>query len=146
MNSKVEQFLTAKEEKNIIDAIRTAEELTSGELRVHIESNSTGNIDARTIDVFETLQMHQTAERNGVLIYIAVIDKAFAIYGDDGINRKVDLNFWNSTKDIMQNHFKAGQFAEGLIQGILKAGQELSRFFPRLDSDVNELSNTISKG
>lgn len=146
MNSKVEQFLTAKEEKNIIDAIRTAEELTSGELRVHIESNSTGNIDARTIDVFETLQMHQTAERNGVLIYIAVIDKAFAIYGDDGINRKVDLNFWNSTKDIMQNHFKAGQFAEGLIQGILKAGQELSRFFPRLDSDVNELPNTISKG
>lgn len=146
MSTKVEQFLTAEEEQTIVDAIRSAEELTSGELRVHIEANCSGNIDARTIEVFETLQMHQTAERNGVLIYVAVLDKAFAIYGDDGINRKVDLEFWNSTKDIMQNYFKAGKFTKGLTQGILKAGEELSRFFPCSDSDVNELPNTISKG
>ena len=90
--------------------------------------------------------MHQTVERNGVLIYVAVLDKAFAIYGDDGINRKVDLEFWNSTKDIMQNHFKLGEFSKGLTQGVLKAGEELSRFFPCSDSDINELPNTISKG
>ncbi|WP_375239601.1 TPM domain-containing protein [Aurantibacter sp.] len=146
MSNKVEQFLTATEEQTIVDAIIKAEQLTSGEIRVHIEANCNGNIDARIIEIFETLQMHQTAERNGVIIYVAVLDKAFAIYGDDGINRKVDLEFWNSTKDIMQNHFKSGEFTKGITQGIIKAGEELSRFFPCLDSDTDELPNTISKG
>ena len=86
------------------------------------------------------------AYKNGVLIYVAVEDKTFVIYGDKGINDVVPDNFWDSTKDIMQSHFKDGNFKQGLIDGILKAGQQLEKHFPWIHGDINELPNDISKG
>lgn len=144
--SKVEDFLTAQEEQEIIAAIRTAEKNTSGEIRVHIEASSSKDIFERSLEVFHLLKMHNTKEQNAVLIYVAVHDKKFAIYGDDGINRVVPKNFWDATKNAMQNHFKKGNFKQGLIDGILKAGEELKDHFPWQIDDENELSNEISKG
>ncbi|MEW4924373.1 TPM domain-containing protein [Algibacter sp. 2305UL17-15] len=144
--SKVEDFLTTAEEEDIVEAIRIAEQNTSGEIRVHIEK--TAKVDAvnRAMEVFHYLKMDNTKQQNGVLIYVAVEDKNFVIYGDKGINDVVPDNFWESTKNEMQHHFKAGNFKKGLIAGILKAGQQLEKFFPWQHSDVNELSNDISKG
>ena len=90
--------------------------------------------------------MENTQERNGVIIYVAVKSKHFAIYGDKGINEKVSADFWDSTKEVMQNHFKNGNFKQGLIDGILKAGDQLKTHFPYQNDDTNELSNEISKG
>ena len=90
--------------------------------------------------------MEKTKERNGVIIYVAVKSKHFAIYGDKGIHDIVGNDFWNSTKDVMANHFKNGNFKQGLIDGILKAGEQLKSHFPHQDDDTNELSNEISKG
>jgi uncharacterized membrane protein len=146
MNNIVEAFLEPEEETLIVNAICEAEAETSGEIRVHIEASSNGNIEARTLEVFSTLNMHKTELRNGVIIYVAVNDREFSIYGDDGINKIVPLDFWDITKDTIQAHFKKGEFANGLIQGILKAGQELKSHFPCSPDDVNELPNTISKG
>jgi len=92
------------------------------------------------------LKMENTKDRNGVLIYVAVKSKQFAICGDQGINEKVADDFWNSTKDIMLHHFKNGNNKQALVDGILSAGQQLKHFFPHHDDDVNELSNEISKG
>lgn len=144
--SKVEAFLTKEEEQEIIAAIRTAESNTSGEIRVHMEATSTKDYFDRTLEVFHMLKMNNTKDENAVLIYVAVKDKKFVIYGDKGINNVVPNDFWNSTKDIMQNHFKNSNFKQGLVEGILKAGEELKHHFPWQIDDENELSNEISKG
>ncbi|MDV7138261.1 TPM domain-containing protein [Maribacter sp. TH_r10] len=143
--SKVEDLLTAEEEQEIIQAIVDAEKKTSGEIRVHLESRTKIDLLDRAKEVFHLLKMDNTKEENGVLIYVAVNDKKFAIYGDRGINNAVPEDFWKSTKDIIEAHFKNGRFKEGLIEGITKAGKELEVHFPWHHGDVNELSNEISK-
>ncbi|MFV0540896.1 MAG: TPM domain-containing protein [Aestuariibaculum sp.] len=144
--SKVEDFLSEKDEQDIINAIRTAERNTSGEIRIHIENTAKGNAFDRALEVFHYLKMDNTKAQNGVLIYIAVLDQTFAIYGDKGINDIVPKNFWNSTKDIIQAHFKVGRFKQGLIEGVLKAGEVLEKHFPWKHGDIDELPNQISKG
>ena len=144
--SKVEAFLTKEEEQEIISAIRVAEKNTSGEIRVHIEATSDKDPYERSLEVFHLLKMDNTKDANAVLIYVAVNDQKFVIYGDKGINKVVPKEFWNSTKDVMQSHFKNGNFKQGIVDGILKAGEELQAHFPWQIDDENELSNEISKG
>ncbi len=144
--SKVEDFLTKEEEQEIVEAIRVAEKNTSGEIRVHIEKTTSEVPFDRALEVFHELKMDETQLQNGVLIYLAVADKKFVICGDKGINDLVADNFWNTTKEIMKNHFKDGNFKQGLIDGILMAGEQLQKHFPWQDGDTNELSNEISKG
>lgn len=144
--SKIEAFLTASEERDIVEAIRLAELNTSGEIKVHIEKTANGDAANRALEVFHTLKMDNTKLQNAVLIYVAIEDKSFVIYGDVGINKVVPNNFWDSTKDIMQSHFKQGSFKQGLVEGIQKSGEQLKTYFPYLDLDTNELSNDISKG
>ena len=144
--SKVEDFLSVEEEQEIISAIRIAEKNTSGEIRVHIEASSKIDPYKRALEVFFLLKMNNTKEENAVLIYVAVNDKKFVVYGDKGIDAVVPADFWNTTKDAMQHHFKDGNFKQGIVDGILKAGQELKEHFPWQIDDENELSNEISKG
>lgn len=143
--AKVEDFLTEKDEEEVVEAIRTAEKSTSGEIRVHIEKSSKGDIWNRAMEVFHLLKMDNTKEANGVLIYVAIEDRNFVIYGDKGINDVVPKDFWESTKDAIVAEFKKGRYKQGLIDGILKAGEQLQQHFPWSEGDVNELSNKISK-
>ncbi|ENA1803437.1 TPM domain-containing protein [Flavobacterium psychrophilum] len=144
--SKVEDFLTKAEEQEIVKAICIAEKNTSGEIRVHLEKKTTTDAITRAAAVFNELKMHNTKDANGVLIYVAVKSKQFAICGDDGINKLVPTDFWESTKNIMASHFQKGNFKQGLVDGILKAGEQLKNYFPYQDDDTNELPNEISKG
>ncbi len=152
--SKVEDFLTSEEEAAIVEAIRIAEKNTSGEIRVHLEPTSISaeepneQIDAfdRAAEVFDMLNMQNTKESNGVLIYVAVQDRTLVIMGDKGINDIVGQNFWESTKDIIINHFKNGNMKQGLVEGILKAGEKLKKHFPHKKDDKNELPDDISVG
>lgn len=144
--SKVEDFLSVKEEQEIVAAIRKAERNTSGEIRVHIESSANKDAFKRALEVFHLLKMFNTKQQNAVLIYVAVVDHKFVIYGDDGINNVVPKDFWDSTKNTMQTHFKEGNFKQGIIEGVLKAGEELKSHFPWSINDEDELSNEISKG
>ncbi|CAL2102856.1 TPM_phosphatase domain-containing protein [Tenacibaculum sp. 190130A14a] len=144
--SLVEEFLTSEEELEIVQAIRQAERNTSGEIRVHIERTSQISHYNRTLEIFRMLKMFNTKEQNAVLIYIAVEDHAFVIYGDKGINKVVSNDFWDTTKEAMQEQFQQGNFKQGIINGVLKAGKELKAHFPWSISDEDELSNEISKG
>lgn len=145
--SKVEDFLSKEDEEEIIEAIRKAESHTSGEVRVHLEK-TTGEKDIfeRAMEVFHLLKMDNTKHDNGVLIYVAVEDHNFVIYGDKGINEVVPDNFWESTKDAIVDKFKKGEFKQGLVNGILTAGQQLKKHFPWSEDTRDELSNEISKG
>lgn len=144
--SNVEDFLTAKEEEEIVQAIRQAERNTSGEIRVHIERTTKGSHYDRALEVFQMLKMFNTQQRNGVLLYIAVDDHTFVIFGDEGINNVVPDNFWETTKEVIQHQFKQGNFKQGIVDGVLKAGKELQAHFPWTTDDEDELSNEISKG
>ncbi|MGB1308102.1 MAG: TPM domain-containing protein [Oceanihabitans sp.] len=146
MKNAVEDFLSTIAEQEIVAAIRIAEKNTSGEIRVHIESTFKGNIEERTLEVFSILKMQHTKLQNAVLIYVAVENKALAIYGDKGINQVVPSNFWEQTKTIIESHFKNGDYKQGLVDGVLHAGEQLKKHFPVSHLDTNELTNEISKG
>lgn len=144
--AKIEEFLTQQEEEEVVEAIRQAEKKTSGEIRVHIEKSSKGDIWKRAMEVFHLLKMDNTKEDNGVLIYVAIDDRNFVIYGDKGINDVVPPDFWESTKDEIVAEFKKGNFKQGLINGINRAGHELQAHFPWDEgTDENQLSDKISR-
>lgn len=142
----MKRFFLPDEEQKIIEAIAKAELRTSGEIKLHVESRCWFSPIGRAKKVFELLEMHRTEEKNGVLIYIAMHSKKFAIIGDSGINAKVGQGFWDSTKALMQNDFRHGNFFAGVMKGIEHAGEKLSLHFPYQSSDQNELSNDISYG
>lgn len=144
--STVEDFLTSEEEQDIVQAIIKAERDTSGEIRVHIERTASISHFDRALEVFYMLEMDKTKQQNGVLIYIAVDDHQFVIYGDKGINEVVPGNFWESTKNVIQGLFKEGNFKQGIVEGVLQAGKELKEHFPWTSDDENELPNEVSKG
>jgi uncharacterized membrane protein len=137
-------MLEAHNEKIIIDSIVEAEKNTSGEIRVHIEKKCSGNPVERAQQLFEKLGMIATESRNGVLIYIAEESHKFAIIGDVGIHQKVGIDFWNRSKDIMQQHFIKGEFVEGIKEAVLACGDALKKHFPIKHDDSNELPNDIS--
>lgn len=139
-------FFTAEEKEDITLAIRSAELDTSGEIRVHIEDKCKGDAKDRAAYIFKKLEMQKTEQRNGVLFYLAVKNRMFAILGDVGINAVVPENFWDSIRDDMLDSFREDKFADGLINGITLAGKQLKEHFPYRTDDVNELSDEISFG
>lgn len=141
---KASTFFSKEEQDQILAAIKEAEKETSGEIRIHIETTCNADVLDRAAWVFKKLGMDKTAERNGVLFYLAVKDRKFAIIGDSGINTKVPEGFWDDIKEILRNRFKKGEFTEGLTEGMLMAGQQLKTHFPYHKDDVNELSDEIS--
>ncbi|MFP4557163.1 MAG: TPM domain-containing protein [Bacteroidales bacterium] len=140
-----DQF-TSAQKKFIVKAIKEAELNTSGEIRVHIENKCKGNVLDRAADVFAMLKMHKTELRNGVLFYLALKDKQFAVLGDAGINAVVPDNFWDSVKEVMVEQFAKDNLTLGLVKGIEQTGEKLKEHFPYQTDDVNELSDDISFG
>ena len=135
-----------EQEAEIVKAISLAEKQTSAELRVHADRYCKGDPVNKAANVFKRLKMNRTEERNGVLIYISVLDHKFAIIGDAGINDKVLPDFWETTRDKMLLEFKKGNLVEGIIKGIEEAAIQLAKHFPLKSDDKNELSNDISYG
>jgi uncharacterized membrane protein len=133
------------EQQRIREAIAEAEKCTSGEIRVSVEKTCSEDVLDRTAKYFYQLDMHKTKLRNGVLIYVAVVDRKFAIIGDAGINKVVSDDFWDCTKEEMLGHFKNGNIIEGIIAGVKQAGTQLGKYFPHDQvNDSDELSNDVA--
>ena len=141
-----EDFLTADQQKTVVDAVRIAEKGTSGEIRIHIDGDCTGDPMKRAEEVFRQLRMYETKLRNGVLIYVACNSKVFAIIGDKGVNDAVPKNFWKDVTEVMGRDFRKGEITEGLVHAVLQAGEKLRDFFPYQTDDVNEQPDDISFG
>ncbi len=142
--SAVRKILTEEGEARVVQAIRSAEARTSGEIRVHVERRCAGDPMIAAGRWFARLKMHETSERNGVLFYIAVDDRKFAIVGDAGIHAKVGDDFWNGVRDILRDAFARGEASEGLVDAIGEAGARLAEHFPHRGDDRNELPDEIS--
>lgn len=139
------KFFTNSEKDAIVTAIRKVEIHTSGEIRVHVDDRCDENAYDRAVKVFQYLKMDKTIFRNGVLIYIAVKDRKFAIIGDEGIYKKVDDSFWSAIAQKLHIDFEAQHFAHGIIHAIDTVGATLINYFPNLDElERNELPDDIS--
>lgn len=140
-------FLSEEEQQQIIKAIKSAEQDTSGEIKVHIEEECPDTDPVqRAIYLFEYLALHKTALRNGVLFYLAYEDRKFAVIGDKGIDEVVTAAFWDTTKDILRNNFSQQKFTEGMCAGIEEIGRQLKKYFPYHQNDTNEIADDISFG
>jgi uncharacterized membrane protein len=134
-------------------AVAAAERVTSGEIRVHLERRlprargaPPGDALARAREVFTRLRMHATAERNGVLIYLAVEDHTLAIAGDAGVHTRVGDEYWQRIRDAMLERLRRGEPREAVVHAVREIGVVLHRFFPHRPDDRNELSDRISLG
>lgn len=139
-------FFSPEEQEKLLASIREAEKKTSGEIRIHIDTTCSEDVLDRAAWMFKKLGMEKTGERNGVLFYLAVKDRKYAILGDAGINSKVPEGFWDSVSDLLARNFKEGKFTEGLAEGILLAGRQLKEHFPYSADDENELPDELSFG
>ena len=146
MAKSIQNFFSEEQKTKIVNAVKAAEKETSGEVRVHIDKKCKSDVLDCAAFVFEKLEMHNTELRNGVLFYLSIKNRKFAILGDAGINAKVPDNFWDDVKIIMDEKFDKDMFTEGLIEGIRMAGEKLKKFFPYQLDDVNELPDDISFG
>ena len=140
--------LTPAEDAALVAAIRQAEVLTSGEIRVHLEDTCpTPEPLDRAAQVFAELNMHKTAARNGVLFYLAWQSRQFAVVGDTAINQVVPDDFWEITKEAVLEQFRSEKYVLGLERGIKMVGEQLQRYFPyNAATDQNELDDSISFG
>ena len=146
MSKSAKDFFTREQRDDIKQAIMNAELDTSGEIRVHIDSTCKGDVMDRAFEVFKKLKIHETELRNGVLFYLAVKNRKFAIIGDEGINKLVPEDFWEGLKLEMLDAFREEKFTDGLIDGITSTGTYLKKHFPYQTDDLNELSDEISFG
>ena len=145
---KEKEFFTLEEKARIVEAIQTAEQRTSGEVRVYIESRCrfVNPLD-RATEVFANLKMGETAERNATLVYVAVKDKQAAVYGDAGIHEKVGQTYWEEEVNKMLLCFRQQKLADGLVQCIKDIGEALHYYFPyERATDKNELPDDIVFG
>ena len=145
---KKKQFFSDKEQELIVDAIRQAELMTSGEVRVFVESKCSF-VDAidRAAELFFKLEMQKTKDRNGVLVYIAMDDRQLAVFGDEHIHKKVGNEYWNTEVQKMISEFGKHHYAEGISEIVLDIGKALKNFFPYdKGTDKNELPDEIVFG
>jgi uncharacterized membrane protein len=128
-------------------AIEEAERETSGEIRVSVAPFFWGSVRRVAEKAFERLNMHKTKDRNGVLFFVVPSRKRFVILGDEGIHAKVGQDFWDSLAALVSEHFRKGEFTEGLVRGIEEAGLKLAAHFPyNAATDVNELPDDVDFG
>jgi uncharacterized membrane protein len=145
---KQAEFFSHDEKEMVLQAIRNAEQQTSGEIRVYLESRCrfVDPMD-RAAEIFFGLQMDQTRDRNGVLVYIATKDRQLAILGDKGIHEQVGQEFWQQEVQQMLDEFQSDHYATGIAKVVTEVGEALKTHFPYDGrTDKNELPDDIVFG
>lgn len=145
---KKKSFFSEEETRLIVKAIRQSEQNTSGEIRVYVESRCSW-VDAidRAAEIFFSLKMEKTEQRNAVLIYVAIKDHQLAVFGDEGIHQKVGTEFWNKVVKEMLSSFNKENYAKGIAESVIQVGEALDTHFPFIrKTDKNELPDEIVFG
>ena len=140
------EIFSDKDFEAISAAIRSFEKRTSGEIVISFNTSSSNQPYKSAKRIFQKAKLHETKERNATLIVLFLAEKKFAVYGDEGIHAKVPDGFWESTVDEMRNLFAEGKMLDGLLAGINELGENLAKFFPVAEDDVNELSDDLNFG
>ena len=140
-------FLGALDHERIVKAIQDAEARSRGEVRVHVSRQAVAAVHSAAARQFEALGMTRTAERNGVLLFVAPVSQTFAVIGDEGIHARCGPDFWKDVAAAMETDFRAGRYTDGIVKGVARVGEALATHFPREEgtADTNELSNEVTE-
>ena len=130
-------------EQKIVESIQQAELLTSGEIRVYIAKKCKEEPLEKASKIFKKLKMHNTAQRNAVLILVCPTDKKAAIMGDKGIDSIIENDFWDSTLEELVNYCSNDLITEGICKAINRVGNLIKQKYPYQKGDINELDNEI---
>lgn len=136
-------MLDEQQLRQVTEAIRNAEDMTSGEIRVCVARSCKGNPIDQAAKKFKEMGMEKTALKNAVLVYIAPSDRKAAIIGDSGINEFARTGFWDDTLSELLSYCSKGLITEGICQAVGKVGELIKARFPVTINDVNELSDDI---
>ena len=142
-------MLDKDSQHKIVASIKEAESKTSGEIRVFIEHHCQ-YMDPlhRAQEIFANLAMEKTQARNAIIVYVALTDRQFALFGDVAIYEKAGgAEFWKSAAEKLVGHLKKNNVAEGLSNCIHELGTALATHFP-YDPAIkkNELPDEIVFG
>jgi len=145
---KPDAFVASLDDERIVAAIREAEALSRGEIRVHVAEREVADPRAEAALVFERLGMADTAERNGVLLFVAPESQSITVIGDRDAHERCGDAFWEAVVAAIREEFRAGRFTEGIVAGVRAIATELARHFPRRpgEADRNELPDGVSRG
>jgi uncharacterized membrane protein len=145
---KPDAFVASLDDERIVAAIQDAESRSRGEIRVHVAEGEVVDPRAEAAFVFERLGMADTAERNGVLLFVAPESQSITVIGDREAHARCGEAFWAAVVEGVRDEFRAGRFTEGLVAGVRAVADELARHFPRQpgDTDRNELPDSVSRG
>jgi uncharacterized membrane protein len=141
-------FLSSLDDERIVAAIREAEARSRGEIRVHVAEREVADPRTEAARVFDKLRMADTAERNGVLLFVAPASQSITVLGDRAVHERCGEAFWTTVVERVRDEFRAGRFTEGIVAGVRAVGDELARHFPRHpgETDRNELPDAVSRG
>ena len=145
---KPDAFVAALDDERIVAAIREAEALSRGEIRVHVAELEVTDPRTEAAVVFERLGMADTAERTGVLIFVAPESQSITVIGDREAHERCGDAFWEAVVQAVREDFRAGRFTEGIVGAVRAIAAELERHFPRRpgETDRNELPDSVSRG
>ena len=135
--------MNSVDSSKIVDAIRNAELLTSGEIRVYIAKHCKEDALEKASRVFQKLKMQNTALRNAVLILVCPTDHKAAILGDKGINEIIDDGFWDKTLNELIAYCSKDLITEGICKAVEKVGDLIKQKYPYQEGDINELDNEV---
>jgi uncharacterized membrane protein len=140
-------FLDGLDHDRIVKAIQDAEARSRGEVRVHVSARAVDDAQAAAARQFETLGMTKTAERSGVLLFVAPAIRQFALVGDTGIHAKCGPDFWKAVATAVEEDFRAGRYTDGIVKGVARVGDALAEHFPRAEgtADANELPDEVTE-
>jgi uncharacterized membrane protein len=140
-------FLDALDHGRIVKAIADAEARSRGEIRVHVSQKPVEDPQAAAARQFEALGMTKTAERNGVLLFVAPASQAFAVIGDQGIHERCGPDFWKDVAAAVEKDFKGARYTDGIVKGVTRLGDALAIHFPRQTgaADSNELPDQVTE-
>ncbi len=140
-------FLDTLDHERIVKAIQDAEARSRGEVRVHVSRRAVAAVESAAARQFEALGMTRTAERNGVLLFVAPVSRTFAVIGDEGIHARCGPDFWKDVAAAMETDFRAGRYTDGIVKGVARVGEALATHFPREEgtTDTNELSDEVTE-
>jgi uncharacterized membrane protein len=140
-------FLGILDHERIVKAIQDAEARSRGEVRVHVSRQAVAEVQPAAARQFEALGMTRTAERNGVLLFVAPVSQTFAVIGDEGIHARCGPDFWKDVAAAVETDFRAGRYTDGIVKGVARVGEALATHFPRKEgsTDTNELSDEVTE-
>jgi uncharacterized membrane protein len=145
---KPDAFVKSLDDEKIVAAIREAEARSRGEIRVHVAEHEVTEPQAEAARVFDELGMADTAEHNGVLLFVAPESQSITVLGDRGAHERCGDAFWAKVVEAIRDEFRAERFTEGIVAGVRTVGDALALHFPRRPGEVdrNELPDGVSRG